>query len=289
MKPVHLDAGCLVMDASKRGTAPHFAWTNADRQALVAWLEKGPSTRSVSAPADDVESLYQRLNCQACHSRDGRAGARGMILAEESEIGLAPESLPDLTWAGEKLRGDWLKRQFAGELSYRSRPWLKARMPAFPAFADKLAIGIAAQHGLLEQTGAHPIPVGTDPPTNADAIAAAEKLISTSGGLDCRSCHAVGDQKPTGDDRTQISPGINFVQVRDRMRPEHFQRFLLDPPRFDIATRMPKLSVGGRTKVTSIYDGYARRQFDAIWRYIQSLPDDGSVYQPKHASDDAQP
>ena len=49
-------------------------------------------------------------------------------------------------------------------------------------------------------------------------------------------------------------------------------RFVLDPPRYDIGTRMPKFVTDGRiTKVNHIYDGDARQQFDAIWWYLQSL------------------
>jgi hypothetical protein len=36
---------------------------------------------------------------------------------------------------------------------------------------------------------------------------------------------------------------------------------------------MPKLAPDGRsTKISAVYDGDARRQFEAIWSYLQSLP-----------------
>jgi hypothetical protein len=48
---------------------------------------------------------------------------------------------------------------------------------------------------------------------------------------------------------------------------------VLDPPRYDLGTRMPKLAADGRkTNVTAVMDGDARRQFDAIWQYLQTLP-----------------
>jgi uncharacterized membrane protein len=55
--------------------------------------------------------------------------------------------------------------------------------------------------------------------------------------------------------------------------PEAFYlRFVLDPPRHDVITRMPKLSADGRTTAaTSILDGDARQQFEAIWKFIQTV------------------
>ena len=216
--------------------------------------------------ADSARHLVEILKCAACHSRDGLANARATIFLEESEKGLPPESIPDLTWGGEKLRAHWMRNLFAGKIPAPSRPWLKARMPAFPAYADNLATGFAAEHGHLPSS---------DEPFVVDRTKAeiGKQLVGLKSGLDCRQCHAVGSEQPVGDDRTNLAMGINFVYVRERMRTEHYRRFVLDPPRFDVATRMPKLAIDGRTtKVRNIYEGDAVQQFEAIWHFIQSLP-----------------
>ena len=54
------------------------------------------------------------------------------------------------------------------------------------------------------------------------------------------------------------------------MHYDAYQRFVIDPPRYDISIKMPKLSANGRTTaVTRYYDGDAQRQYDAIWHYLQ--------------------
>ena len=91
-----------------------------------------------------------------------------------------------------------------------------------------------------------------------------------------RQCHAVAGQQPTGDDKTKIAPGIDFADTKQRLRYDFYRHFVLDPPRTDVAIRMPKLSLDGKTSpVVTVLDGDAARQFEAIWHYIQSLPDKG--------------
>lgn len=268
--PSRIEAGCLAADPANRGMAPRFSWADCERAALVEWI-KAPPTSAKSSPADAAESLVKTLNCQACHARDGKQADFGRLLVEESEIGLPPEVFPDLSWAGEKLREDWMHRQFSGELSYRTRPWLKGRMPAFPAHAAELASALSAQHGHLDP----PLRNSGSGQGREVTQALGARLVESVGGLDCVTCHGVGRKQPKGDDRTQISPGINFTHVRDRMREEHYHRFVLDPPRFDIATRMPKLAMDGKkTKIRDVLDGDARQQFAAIWRYIESLSEE---------------
>ena len=134
-------------------------------------------------------------------------------------------------------------------------------MPSFPAYAGALAEGLAAEHGVSIES---PALFASDP-----RLAQMGNELTQRTALDCRQCHAVGDQPAQGDDKTKIAPGINFALVKDRVRHDYYQRFTLDPPRFDISTKMPKLAADGqKTKVTAILDGDARRQFNAIWHFI---------------------
>src|SRR5690606_20246828 len=115
--------------------APRFAFSDADRSALATFLTFSESHRDTSLRAD-VEAarhLFDHLRCSACHARDHASSPRASIIVEETETGLLPESLPSLTWAGEKLHASWTRALLAGETA-RARPWLKARMPAFPAY-----------------------------------------------------------------------------------------------------------------------------------------------------------
>ena len=77
---------------------------------------------------------------------------------------------------------------------------------------------------------------------------------------------------PRGDKNTKIALGINFTYIRDRLRRDAYHRFMIDPPRYDINTKMIKLSENGlSTKITEYFDADAQQQFDAMWNYIQSL------------------
>lgn len=258
-----LGKGCLA--EAVPAAAPRYPFTERQRSALQKFLEQpGVPTAPESLP-ERAETLMTRLNCVACHTRDLQTSPRAELIAEESESGLAPELLPQLTWTGEKLHEAWVAKLLKGELSERPRPWLKARMPAFPAYAEVLAAGLAAQHGILDSSE----PAGPTPIPDGPNIGA--RLIQKDT-LDCRQCHAIGNEPPTGDAKTLLAPGINFTMTKERMRYDFYRQWALDPPRFDIGTRMPKLAADGKTtKVRQILDGDAAQQFDAIWEFLRAV------------------
>ncbi len=258
--------GCLAglpTRPSEWGQIPDYGFSAEDRAALTAFLSaNGEKTLARDTAVDTARRLVKRLDCQACHSRDSAVSPRGGLIAEESDRGLAPETLPTLTWAGEKLHTDWVAGLLAGKHPQRTRPWLKARMPAFPAYAEAIARGLAAEHGFAASSSA------AMKPGDAALAELGIRLVDKEA-LDCRQCHGLGDKPPTGDAKTLLAPGINFTLVPHRIQPEYFSRFTLDPPRFDVTTRMPKLAIDGRTtKVTQILEGDARKQFAAIWAYL---------------------
>ena len=221
--------------------------------------------------------LIDRLSCTRCHDRDDLTAIRMELLAEEGS-GRLPEFLPDLTWTGEKLKAGWTRRLLQGKLSGRVRPWLSARMPCFPRYAETLAVGLAHQHGLDAMSSDS---AAVDP----DLADVGHRLIQRDG-LDCVQCHGVGAETPRGDDRTQIALGINFEDVGLRMRYDYYRRFVLDPPRYDTRTKMPKLAADGRTtQLQRVYHGDARRQFDAIWCYLQQLVESRSEKDAKQPAD----
>lgn len=263
--PGSLQGGCLNDGRLPTATTPDFALNSEDRAALTRFLASGEfhSLKTVSV-AEMGAMRMSELRCAACHTRDGAASPRAAIAIEEFDTGLLPESLPVLTWTGEKLHSAWIARFLKGEVPHKPRPWLSARMPAFPAFAEELAAGLAAEHGMETGTVPHAF--------RPELARIGNELSLRNTGLDCRQCHAVGKEQPSGDHNTQIALGINFELIRDRLRPEFFRRFILDPPRYEVNTKMPKLAADGMsTKIHTHFDGDARQQFDALWNYIQSL------------------
>jgi sugar phosphate isomerase/epimerase/cytochrome c2 len=258
------NSGCLAPPGKPGLKAPQFAFAKQEADDLRRFGSADVAATPLSTPAEQLPHLMASLRCVACHSRDSDVAPLRRILADESESGIIPDSLPHLTWTGEKLRTNWLTRLFLGEAP-RSRPWLAARMPAFPRHAEALAAGLAAEHG-IDDTSASPTTV------NRELASLGDRLTRKDGGLDCRSCHSVGKELPTGDDKTKVAPGINFAHTRERMRGEFFHRFVLDPPRYEVTTRMPKLSADGRTTAAaSILGGDAPQQFEAIWQFLLTI------------------
>jgi cytochrome c551/c552 len=257
--------GCLADSAPASVGVPAYSLSDDERRSLRAFLVQGLDSLGASVAVETSERLFRKLRCASCHDRDGRRADRALLIAEEGS-GSAAEQLPQLTLAGEKLQPGWTRSLLAGELSYKSRPWLVARMPAFAAYAEPLAGGLACEHGIdpHEQTSQ----------SFDRELASVGEQLTLQTGLDCRQCHAIGSQQPRGDKETKIALGVNFSYIRDRMRRDAYHRFMFDPPRYDINTKMIRLSENGlTTKLKTFFDADAKQQFGAVWHYMQSLPD----------------
>jgi hypothetical protein len=183
-------------------------------------------------------------------------------LAEEGSEGTLAETVPSLTWTGEKLQVAWAERLLAGDRATRARPWLEARMPAFPPFAATLARGLARQHGFSAEPRLGPAP----PP---DFVELGARLVGRTEGFFCAECHAIGAEPAVG---AFAHHGVNFDQVGGRLNYDYFLRWITQPTRVDPGTKMPTFSPDGlRTAKTQLLEGRAPDQFQAIWHYLRSL------------------
>lgn len=254
--------GCLADDKGSRGKAPDFGFSEADRLALRLFLNTGGASLKIDVPAEFSVRQMKLLQCNACHNRDGQVSRWYGVLTEEGN-GVQPEYLPRLTWVGEKLHPRWTEATLDGNLDHRARPWIKARMPTFAARAAGLAAGLSHEHGFA---------LKEDPRPKLDPKLAAlgEKLLPQVGGFNCVQCHAVGAQKAVAPFEAE---GINLADAAVRLRYEYYARWMLDPTRVDPTTRMTKFTMDGKTTaIMDVLDGDARRQFDAIWQFMQTLP-----------------
>jgi mono/diheme cytochrome c family protein len=253
-----LKQGCL---ADKHtGKAPDFSLTADQRTALTAFLKTDGKSLTRETPAEFSLRQVKSLRCDSCHRRDGEITRWHAVLEDEGKI---PENLPSLSWVGEKLKPNWTKKLFAGEADSRARPWLKARMPAFPARAEMIAVGLSHEHGFAIDEDDRPKP-------DAKLAAIGEKLIPQQGGFKCNDCHGIGKQPAI---QPFEAPGINLRDAAIRLRYNYYQRWMLAPDRVDVTMRMPIFATDGKTtQIREVFDGDARRQFDAIWHYIQTLP-----------------
>ena len=171
---------------------------------------------------------------------------------------------PPLTYTGEQLQSGWLRDLLAGRIDYRVRPWLEVRMPCFPRRATQLAMGLAADHGI------HP---SEKPPTSAagspELVRLGKKLFGSDGGFSCSKCHAVGARK------AQMEPGfgvIDLIHSKRRLRDEFYLRWMMNPTRVLPMTRMPAYTdEEGNSPLAELLGGNGKRQFQAIWQYVESL------------------
>jgi mono/diheme cytochrome c family protein len=167
-----------------------------------------------------------------------------------------------LTFTGDKLRPVWMGKFIAGQVPYRPRPWLTMRMPGFPAGAEVMAQGLAMSHGLPPVTPA-------DPPSPGPGAEDGQKLAGMDGGFNCIQCHGVGSAPPVA---VFEAPGINLGYSTSRLQKDYYHRWMLNPPRFDPTTRMPKFAQDdGTTPLTDVLGGQARDQFEAIWQFLDGV------------------
>ncbi len=265
--------GCL---AESDGKAPGFALSPQQREGLAAFLATDLASLKQDVPAEFAERQIARMNCTACHPRDGQQSAWQKV---EDEMGalqsaaqrptdpvegapVAGTVVPHLTWFGEKLLPGWMGSFIAGAAPYKPRPWIIARMPGFGGPAMGIAVGLAQQHGL-------PLSDAPEPAANKEKIALGEKLTGMDGGFNCTTCHAVKEQAATA---VFEAPGVNLGNTAERVRKGWFHRWLLAPLRVDAETKMPKFSEDGvTTQITDVLEGKAADQFEAIWQYLHSL------------------
>jgi cytochrome c553 len=233
------------------GTGPaRHAFRPQEIAQLQQFLAGGLDPLLRHVPAEFAARQVRQLRCNGCHGHF--------------------EGIPDLDRLGEKLRPEWMAAFLAGRIPYKPRgeahpdgqPWLPARMPAFPAQAQLLAAGLAAQAGYPAHT----------PADNRLDPALAETgatLVSARGGFSCVACHGVGNQPPT---QVFEAEGINLKYSAERLRPEFFRRWLLDPMRVDPSTRMPNyFDETGKSPLIGVLGGQADAQIEAIWHYLRQL------------------
>jgi mono/diheme cytochrome c family protein len=232
--------GCLAATPEDAGAAPWFGFTADEREALQAFggTDRASLTRVV--PAEFAERESRLLNCRECHGK--------------------VQGIPAFDVLGGKLKPEWSRAFIAGEISYKPRPWLEARMPAFPKYAELMATGLAMQQGFPPQSA-------VEPPVDTEAAKIGQKLMSTMGGFSCVSCHAVG---PVAAAQGGDTAGVNFIYTGSRVTRDYFERWLRYPQLIDPSTKMPAyFQDQAKSPLTNVLDGDAAKQINALWEYLQ--------------------
>lgn len=256
------EARDLATAADAAAGHPRHDFDPRQTAAIERFLAEDAASLSRFVPAEFAERAIRDESCLACHARDGAAASSPPPAAGRADEPGPGLPAPDLTWAGEKLRSDWLADFLAGHAVDRPRPHLPAPMPSVSAHAGALAAGLHHQHGL-------PASPPTVEPVDEDLAAIGRDLVGGDR-LGCHSCHALGDEPALGGEGSEEA--IDLALVRRRLRRPFFDRFLLDPQRILPGTKMPQfVDEDGYTALYDVFDGEAERQFDAIWQYLGTL------------------
>ena len=270
--------GCMAPEAAARKQAPDFGLSETERHALLAFAATDRSSLAREAPMDFSLRQVAAMRCASCHARDSKASAlstdyaadaAGLATAfplpqppggvHDGELFAPDQRPPLLTWAGEKLRPEWSGAFIAGEIPYKPRPYLHARMPAWPARAKLMAQGLSAEHGYAPATPPYPKP--------DEAMAAVgQKLIGAAGGFSCVQCHSVGAAPPLAPFE---APALNMQFITERLRKDYYHRWMLNPIKVDPETKMPAFAdAEAKSAIRDVYDGDATKQFEAIWQFL---------------------
>lgn len=262
---LNVDAQSSCIDGPADGQ-PVFRLDAAQRSALRAALASldtneqptGVSHQAASAAPARLEFQLLQWNCYACHERGGRGGVgpqRQQYFHTAGHVDLGDEGRlpPPLSGVGNKLTPLWLQRVLTGAGDVR--PYLQARMPKF---------SLAARQGLAELLARvdHPESVRGDTLTAKNELASAGRLLLDTG---CVQCHPVrGESLPS-------VVGIDLATASQRLRPEWFYQFLLDPAQLKPRTRMPTFFPGGSSSLPELLGGDVQQQISALWSYLENI------------------
>jgi mono/diheme cytochrome c family protein len=207
--------GCLAEGPA--GKAPRFTFKNCERADVLAFCASRLKSPDVSpAPAYTTQRQIQQMGCVHCHEWHGTRPV--------SEVTDPP---PMLTGAGEKLRPEWLA-EVIGKRK-RVRPWMNLRMPHFgDECFPSLARGLQSMDGADFEIPAHV------QAAREDMVAGTALISKTDTGLGCIVCHDFRGQKSLG------VRGPDMTSMFERLRPEWFRHWMLQPNRLQPGTKMPQ-------------------------------------------------
>ena len=255
-------AGCLAAKPDPKASAPFYAFNDAERSALRAFLKTGLTGAGSPAPAHVARTDLRRFNCLACHNRDGEGGLSPEMLdllrLDEKAENAESISPPPLTGVAHKLRTPWLRQVLTG--AGRARPWMTLRMPQFgEAQVGKLPEALAALEGTNADEAIHKVAL------DVKQIEAGRLLVGKTA-FGCISCHDIAGNVTGG------TRGPDLALMSQRVRHDWYVRWLEQAQRMQPGTRMPEVFTKGKSLFDALYDGDAGPQAEAMWAYLSLGP-----------------
>ncbi len=209
--------------------------------------------------------MLARWDCYACHERGGHGGQvhrRAGFFIGDPCAGRCGQDSAAAHHGGRKARSG-LDRGRAPRASRESRvrPYLKTRMPVYPARGRADDGGVIRETSLdsrrLDAADRREI-------AEVDDLEAGRRLLGTHGGCDCISCHRWGDR------HRLAFRGMDLADLDKRIETAHGSAsFLLGSARYRPATLMPALWPGGDSSEQDVLGGDTEQQIGAIWAFIR--------------------
>ncbi|MCH2213035.1 MAG: cytochrome c [Fuerstiella sp.] len=259
LKHLDLSSRRQCIDSESHGL-PQFSLDGPQLAAIRSAIEDA-RTEHVSAEASDQLQLTMlTMNCLACHERDRYGGVgrnrKGYFETSRNvDIGDEGRLPPSLTGAGRKLKTGWTELVLQGKGSLRSH--MSIRMPVFSGpQINRIPLLLAATDS------------GGGQPTEDDVFGDLTDLAEAGRELldvGCVQCHSL---------RGEVLPGVIGTElegVAERVHPQWFHDFLLNPVRLKERTRMPSFFPGGRSQNSAVLDGNPERQIAAMWMYLKGI------------------
>ncbi len=254
---------------------PHFGFTEEQAEAITTFvlsLQKNrvpwDMQKILSEKEKETEAgrlLVQKMNCQGCHTLDGKEGGVRSIMADD--LGNAP---PILNGEGKKVKESWLYHFL--ETPAPIRPWLHYRMPSF-GFQDEELTRLVTYFDHL--AGIHERYVADEfPQVTEEALKNAKPLFEQ---LQCIKCHKSNPEP--GLTASFLAP--NLVMAKNRLRPNWILDWLKDPQAIQEGTMMPSFWPDGHSPLPDILGGDASKQIQAIRDYLM-------VFNPEAKKPEAQ-
>lgn len=254
-------AGC-VAEKPDPAKVPVYSLDAKQKQAITNFLANGLGGAGSNAPSYQSRAALKRFNCLNCHNRDGEGGialelADQMKMLEKAE-NADDVSPPRLTGVGHKMRSSWMRQVLTQ--GGRARPWMTLRMPQY---GEGNVGGLT--EGLAKLEGTTP----DDTIGKAEFTAAkveAGRTLAGKNGHGCVSCHDLSGVQSGG------TRGPDLATTNQRVRYDWYLRWMHLPQRIAPGTKMPQVAIDGKSLLTTVFDGDADRQFEALWAYFSLGP-----------------
>ncbi len=244
---------------------PQFNLTDEQRSALTTFVlsltqEQIPLEMQKRLDLNEVRIekgrlLVQKLNCNGCHTFDGKVGSLRQYHEDEETLGSAP---PMLDGEGAKVQEKWL-HEFLKEPS-TIRPWLTYHMPTFNASEEELGDLVETFAFLSHRKISYQGP--EIPQSSPEKLRAGKELFEK---LQCIKCHQVNTNTAVMG-TSFLAPDLTLT--KKRLKPDWVHEWIQDPQKLDPGTMMPAFFPDGETAITDVLGGNTNEQIQAIRDYL---------------------